>query len=700
MSAPGFDAPAQVSGPVGQRLIIPTHVSHTDGQAAHPSVVYVPDGWNGYRYWMAFTPYPGGVDASEDPNIICSTDGVTWVVPSGLTNPLDDQPGSPGPFNSDTDLRLVGNTMYVIWRTLDRSAPAGAGSYLYYSTSTDGNTWTPKALFWQTDWQVSDLLSPSIVWDGSRWVMYAVEGVDVDSRRVVRVDGSASLAGPWGSAYTVDVGPMQTGKSPWHLYVDIVDGDWVGLLQDADIGASGNHGDLLLLMSDDGLVFRNSVNPIIPRNQPGEHNALYRSCFVREGNGYRVWYTGWIQGPPHIWHLYRTYLTAPAAPEEPDEPEEPPREDVGVATATSEVTWYGCDLITGTIIAELPEIVGQVSRVLGAYTSTNLSMPIPLSGPGSFSYNGVALPELWMQATAPGQTMIVPVVNDVPAAAFIVLSRKGGTGAMLELGVVSLEGYLARRYARDHTWTQKDEAAVIAAGLFGDAQVDGIGLIIDAPPTGTLRDRTYVDGDDVMVYQRLTELMSVQGGPEWTIDVDWADETRTAVAKIARVRKRIGVASSNPDAVFATEGESDATYDYSEDYTEGRGANHVQARGDGEGEDRPVSPAIDGVRDGWPRYERRVSVSGESNVAVLTDHALAELDLRRDGSKVWSIQARWDAFPRLGIDWRLGDDIGLELTGHRHPFGVTEVHRSIGWTLDMQAGTVVPILLEVDDGTG
>jgi hypothetical protein len=27
--------------------------------------------------------------------------------------------------------------------------------------------------------------------------------------------------------------------------------------------------------------------------------------------GYRVWYTGWIQGPPHVWAVFRTFITAP-----------------------------------------------------------------------------------------------------------------------------------------------------------------------------------------------------------------------------------------------------------------------------------------------------------------------------------------------------------------------------------------------------
>jgi hypothetical protein len=369
------------------------------------------------------------------------------------------------------------------------------------------------------------------------------------------------------------------------------------------------------------------------------------------------------------------------------------RPDVGVALARQSVTWLGCDLVSGQIIAELPDIQGSVSRVLGAYTSHGLKMPIPIGGPGSFSWQGQSLAHIWEQATVPGQTMIVPVVNDVPAAAFIVLTRKGGTGAELQLGTVSLEGYLSRRYVGDHTWTQQDEASVIAAGLAADAQTEGIGLIVDAPATGTLRDRAYQHTDDGTVYQRLTELMEIQGGPEWTIDVDWADDTRRAVVKILRVRKRIGTAS---DAVFSTEGSSEARYEHTESYEDGKGANHIIATSSGEGEDRPESSVIDDVLTGWPRWERRFSPSSSiKNTGVLIDHAIAELGRRRDGATTWEITTRWGAYPRLGVDWRLGDDVAFELTGHRHPFGVTSTERVIGWELDTQAGTVKPILLEV-----
>lgn len=64
------------------------------GQAYHPSVLFFDEPWNGYRYWMAETPYPIGTppyrDRWECPSIHVSQDGIHWTIPQGLDNPIDD----------------------------------------------------------------------------------------------------------------------------------------------------------------------------------------------------------------------------------------------------------------------------------------------------------------------------------------------------------------------------------------------------------------------------------------------------------------------------------------------------------------------------------------------------------------------------------------------------------------------------------
>ena len=75
-----------------QALQIPTYDG--SGQVVHPSVIdfineYGIDAWSGYRYWMVLTPYPQSQDKFENPSLYASHDGLTWVVPHPITNPLD-----------------------------------------------------------------------------------------------------------------------------------------------------------------------------------------------------------------------------------------------------------------------------------------------------------------------------------------------------------------------------------------------------------------------------------------------------------------------------------------------------------------------------------------------------------------------------------------------------------------------------------
>lgn len=197
-----------------------------------------------------------------------------------------------------------------------------------------------------------------------------------------------------------------------------------------------------------------------------------------------------------------------------------------------EVAWLAADLKSGQIAAELPGLYanGTIARSIGAYTSCDFSLPLASTSRG------------WEAATQPGRTMLVAVAGDLPVWGGMVLVRKGGTDPNVSLGCATCEAYLDRRYVGDHTWRQADEAAVIAAGLFADANTEGIGLTIDAPATGVLRDKTYEANADKTVYSALTDLMGIIDGPEWTIDLAWADG-QTRVEKIARVRKRIGVAA-------------------------------------------------------------------------------------------------------------------------------------------------------------
>lgn len=301
-------------GPVGSQLIIPTHVNPPGGQTTHPSVVdFGGSPFGGYRYWMAHTPYPGGNDAHEDPNIVASNDGTNWVIPAGLTNPIDNQPGSPGAYNSDVDL-VYGpdNMLWLFWRTYDPAA-TGAEEKIYLSKSTNGTTWTAKTVIWQTAASANRYVSPSFIYESGAWTMYAVN-IQPSTPTLVRVrsTGTTLTTGGWNAATVCSVTPaVPAGRQLWHIEVRLIDGQYIALLNDCTAGASGTNGDLYLMVSTNGTAFTRAADVAIPRTAP-MHSALYRATMVKKSAAeLDVWYAGWVNSPSIIWNVFRTTITAP-----------------------------------------------------------------------------------------------------------------------------------------------------------------------------------------------------------------------------------------------------------------------------------------------------------------------------------------------------------------------------------------------------
>lgn len=114
-----------------------------DNQAIHTSTQYFPNGWNGYKFWMAYTPYTFMDEFVENPSMACSNDGITWVEPVAGLNPmnapLESERGQK--HNSDTSLvyRADLNRLEIWWRRVDRTLGT---TFLMRRTSTNGTTWT------------------------------------------------------------------------------------------------------------------------------------------------------------------------------------------------------------------------------------------------------------------------------------------------------------------------------------------------------------------------------------------------------------------------------------------------------------------------------------------------------------------------------------------------------------------------------
>lgn len=198
-----------------ENLTIPTYEG--SGQAIHPDVLYFADGWNGYKYWMAFTPYPNTNAVYENPSIVVSEDNQNWSVPTGLTNPIDEKPTLG--YNADPDLVYNDSTdeLWMYYLQYDSSIPTNT-VYLMLTKSGDGITWTEPVslLSWDLDVVADNERSYAIIKQGSNWYYWAQTNLSSVTHRVVY--RSSSDGETWSSPTNV-VFSSTPSPTPWHLNV-------------------------------------------------------------------------------------------------------------------------------------------------------------------------------------------------------------------------------------------------------------------------------------------------------------------------------------------------------------------------------------------------------------------------------------------------------------------------------------------------
>lgn len=290
-------------------LSIPT--PDGSGVVVHPSVLdmQVENGgpWNGYRYWMGFTPYFNTQVSNENPCIAASNDKLTWVVPAGLTNPIDTWPGGAG-YNSDAELVFdpETGTLYCYWRDYKGGSGVPGNLVVCYSKSTDGSTWTA-----QTDSLVLTFpgagFSPAILRMGaSDWRMWQTSA---------GVRTATSPEGPWSAdaPITVNGRPLTTpldGIGLWHWGMR----QWGGVIY--GLACDTNYAATYAMSSTDGLSWSRGLSPIMS-GRPGLWDPQhYRSTLTISNSSYAdVWYGG-KAGPPS-WRVGHTRIPLSAWPEPP-----------------------------------------------------------------------------------------------------------------------------------------------------------------------------------------------------------------------------------------------------------------------------------------------------------------------------------------------------------------------------------------------
>lgn len=263
-------------------------VSEGVNSPVHPSVIDFGSQWNGYRYWMAFTPYPdnGSSDLYEQPCVVASNDATNWIAPA--PNPIVPAPEGVQTsvlYNSDTHIVFVSGTLYMIWRLFD-SKFQNRAEILKFVSTTDGINWSAQqemnlSAFGGT---ASKLLSPAVEYDDGLYKCWTVRVTVTPS--VVELRTASSLSGTWSAPTICSLTIPDATREVWHIDVKKVSGGWVMLICDRLRG--GTNFRLWLASSPDG------INWTVGDSAFGTSPTAYRSCLWNYTDRIECWVTDWV----------------------------------------------------------------------------------------------------------------------------------------------------------------------------------------------------------------------------------------------------------------------------------------------------------------------------------------------------------------------------------------------------------------------
>lgn len=257
----------------------------------HPSVLYFEKGWNGYKYWMAETPFSPKCkpyrDRNECPSIHVSNDGINWTEID--KNPIDDLTGKEIEeldYFSDPHLVFVNGHIECWYRITHRGGIKDNYNNLQLvrKCSKDGTRWGKREILVNLATEEGNSLgnmvvSPAIIYQEGTYRMWYVNS---ESRKERCISYSES---PDGKNWTVCKICTLNGDNniPWHIDVNYINGKYFLLSYDFK--------NLTLWESSNGITFcfiKEILNPSVIGSF--YERDLYRSCIIHD-NRFKVYFS-------------------------------------------------------------------------------------------------------------------------------------------------------------------------------------------------------------------------------------------------------------------------------------------------------------------------------------------------------------------------------------------------------------------------
>lgn len=331
----------------------------TNNEVVHPDVVVFDKPWNGYKYWMGYTPNKTGTSYYENPCIEASNDEINWEVPEGVTNPVqprfDSAQENENEHNCDTDLLYdkANDRLILYWEWAQDEAVNGKThrSEIRYRVSYNGVKWgTPiegkrdvqtgdeaYGIALSTNGERYSDLSPTFVYDeeAGTYKMWANDagngGYNNATKAVWYLESEDPLnfskksgKSEQGRTYVENLlGKDENGVQmlPWHQDIQWIpeQGEYWAVVQAFPNTGNPDHSSVRLSKSEDGIHWTpvvdksgNSRAILSPAPQGAwDDGQIYRTTYwyepaangAKNGGTFHVWYSALSKKPDQHWKI-------------------------------------------------------------------------------------------------------------------------------------------------------------------------------------------------------------------------------------------------------------------------------------------------------------------------------------------------------------------------------------------------------------
>lgn len=259
-------------------LTIPTY--DLNPSAGHTNILYIPNGFRGYKYVLAYSPFPD--ESRENPCLVFSNDGENWVNADWCPNPLYTRAEAIADglsYNSDPCVVLMHDgKLGVFWRGY-KASPKREVIYLKTIGENDAE-FSPAVKVIDTNVTV---LSPAVVAeDDGTYTMYSVNSATTNAWQRVEKRTSPDCI-TWSDPVVCNLNTLGV-VIPWHVSACKLS-DGCAILIDSDMR------NLHLYKSTDGVNFYGSSIPTIKTSSSGwDNRGYYGSGFlVLDEKPLRIW---------------------------------------------------------------------------------------------------------------------------------------------------------------------------------------------------------------------------------------------------------------------------------------------------------------------------------------------------------------------------------------------------------------------------